>query len=34
LLESENREYVPVPVGKDRKWQIVGRVLWWIRKAP
>ena len=34
LLESENREYVPVPVRKDRKWQIVGRVLWWIRNAP
>lgn len=34
LLESENREYGPVTVEKDRKWQIVGRVLWWIRKAP
>jgi len=34
LLESENREYSPVTVDKDRKWQIVGKVLWWIRKAP
>ena len=34
LLESENREYSPVNVEKDRKWQIVGKVLWWIRKAP
>jgi SOS-response transcriptional repressor LexA len=34
LLESENREYAPVAVGRDRKWQIVGRVLWWIRKGP
>lgn len=34
LLESENREYSPVNVEKDRKWQIVGRVLWWIRKGP
>jgi SOS-response transcriptional repressor LexA len=34
LLESENREYSPVMVDKDRKWQIVGKVLWWIRKGP
>jgi SOS-response transcriptional repressor LexA len=34
LLESENRDYSPVTVEKDRKWQIIGRVLWWIRKAP
>jgi phage repressor protein C with HTH and peptisase S24 domain/DNA-binding XRE family transcriptional regulator len=34
LLESENRDYSPVTVDKDRKWQIVGRVLWWIRKGP
>ena len=34
LLESENREYNPVTVEKDRKWQNVGRVLWWIRKGP
>ena len=33
-LESENPEYSPVVVGKDRKWQIVGRVLWWIRRGP
>ena len=34
LLESENRDYSPVTVEKDRKWQIYGKVLWWIRKAP
>jgi SOS-response transcriptional repressor LexA len=34
LLESENREYSPVTVDKDRKWQIVGKVLWWIRRGP
>jgi SOS-response transcriptional repressor LexA len=34
LLESENRDYGPVPVEKDRKWQIVGKVLWWFRKGP
>lgn len=33
LLESENREYDPVILEKDRKWQIVGRVLWWICKG-
>jgi SOS-response transcriptional repressor LexA len=34
LLESENRDYSPMTVEKDRKWQIVGKVLWWIRKGP
>jgi DNA-binding XRE family transcriptional regulator len=34
LLESENRSYAPVRVEKDRNWRIVGKVLWWIRKAP
>jgi DNA-binding XRE family transcriptional regulator len=34
LLESEDREYLPVPVEKDRKWQIIGRVIWWIRRGP
>jgi SOS-response transcriptional repressor LexA/DNA-binding XRE family transcriptional regulator len=34
LLESEDREYMPVPVERDRKWQIIGRVLWWIRQGP
>ena len=34
LLESEDREYMRVPVERDRKWQIVGRVLWWIRQGP
>jgi SOS-response transcriptional repressor LexA/DNA-binding XRE family transcriptional regulator len=34
LLESENREYEAVPLGKNRNWRSIGRVLWWIRKAP
>jgi hypothetical protein len=34
LLESENRDYGPVTVEKDKKWQIMGKVLWWIRKGP
>lgn len=34
LLESENRDYGPITVDKDRKWQIVGKVLWWIRQGP
>jgi SOS-response transcriptional repressor LexA len=34
LLESENRDYSPVSVDKDRKWQIVGKVLWRIRRGP
>jgi SOS-response transcriptional repressor LexA len=33
LLESENRDYKPIPLGKDRNWRIVGRVLWWIRRS-
>ena len=34
LLESENRDYEAVKLGKNRNWRIIGRVLWWIRKAP
>ena len=35
LLEiGRDREYMPVPVERDRKWRIVGRVLWWIRQGP
>jgi SOS-response transcriptional repressor LexA len=34
LLESENRDYKPISVGRDRNWRIVGKVLWWIRKSP
>jgi len=34
LLESENRDYEAVRLGKNRNWRIIGRVLWWIRKAP
>ena len=34
LLEAENREYETVPLGSDRRWHIVGKVLWWTRLAP
>ena len=34
LLESESHEFAPVPVERDRNWQIMGKVLWWIRKGP
>ena len=34
LLESENRNYKPISMGRDRNWRIVGRVLWWIRRGP
>ena len=34
LLESENNEYEPVKLGKNRSWRIIGKVLWWIRRAP
>jgi phage repressor protein C with HTH and peptisase S24 domain len=34
LLESENREYEAVKLGKNRNWRIIGKVLWWIRQAP
>ena len=34
MLDSENREYQPLVLEKDRNWRIIGRVLWWIRKGP
>ena len=34
LLESENRDYEAVKLGKNRSWRIMGKVLWWIRQAP
>jgi Peptidase S24-like len=34
MLDSENREYQPLVMEKDRNWRIVGRVLWWVRRAP
>jgi SOS-response transcriptional repressor LexA len=33
LLESENRDYRPIALGKDRNWRIIGKVLWWIRRS-
>jgi SOS-response transcriptional repressor LexA len=32
LLESENRDYKPISMGRDRNWRIIAKVLWWIRK--
>lgn len=34
VLESENREYKSVVLGKTSGWRIVARVLWWISEAP
>jgi phage repressor protein C with HTH and peptisase S24 domain len=34
VLESENREYSPIVLGKNSGWRILGRVLWWISAAP
>ncbi len=34
LLEPDNRDYDPIQISKDRNWRIVGKALWWIRKAP
>ena len=34
LLESENRNFKPIPLGMDRNWRIIGKVLWWIRRSP
>jgi len=34
VLESENRDYQSVVLGKRSGWRIVARVLWWISAAP
>ena len=34
VLESENRQYKSVVLGKSSGWRIVARVLWWISAAP
>jgi DNA-binding XRE family transcriptional regulator len=34
VLESENRDYQAVVLGKSSGWRIVARVLWWISAAP
>jgi DNA-binding XRE family transcriptional regulator len=34
VLESENREYQAVVLGKSSGWRVVARVLWWISAAP
>jgi len=33
ILESENREYQAVVLGKSSGWRIIARVLWWISAA-
>lgn len=34
MLDSENGHHEPLVMEKDRNWRIVGKVLWWVRKAP
>ena len=34
MLDSENGHHDPLVMEKDRNWRIVGKVLWWVRKAP
>ncbi len=34
LLESENREYGPLVLGKGRDWRLLGKVLWLFRQTP
>lgn len=34
VLESENRDYEAVVLGKTSGWRIMARVLWWISTAP
>jgi phage repressor protein C with HTH and peptisase S24 domain len=34
MLESENREYGPLVLGKGRDWRIIGKVLWLFRQTP
>jgi phage repressor protein C with HTH and peptisase S24 domain len=34
VLESANRDYEGIVLGKNSGWQLVGKVLWWISAAP
>jgi SOS-response transcriptional repressor LexA len=34
VLQPENREYDSVTIDRTNKWKIIGRVLWWIGRAP
>lgn len=34
ILESENRDRMRITMERDRNWQIIGRVLWWVRQGP
>ena len=33
-LVSDHREYASISLAKESRWRIVGRVLWWIGRAP
>jgi SOS-response transcriptional repressor LexA len=34
MLESDNREYGPLVLGKGRDWRVLGKVLWLFRQTP
>jgi SOS-response transcriptional repressor LexA len=34
VLQPENRDYESVTLDRSNKWKIIGKVLWWIGKAP
>ena len=34
VLEPESREFDSFPLEKGRSWHILGKVLWWLGKAP
>jgi len=34
VLQPENREYQPIVLSNKNRWQIFGKVLWWIGKEP
>jgi SOS-response transcriptional repressor LexA len=34
VLDPENREYEAVSMDRKAKWKILGKVLWWVGKAP
>ena len=34
VLEPESREFESFPLDKGRNWHVLGRVLWWLSRAP
>ena len=34
VLQSENSSYESITLGRNQKWKIVAKVLWWIGKSP